>query len=162
MSYTPLFYYDLVENACQRWNMIHLNNDGLRHNKTIESFSSSHSSNLQCNSACCLKVEMSSSSALKLGSRAAGNIALNWENTEKEISSIPFGNSAFFLHETINPFHVLSVSLISFIWIIRFQIRLKRKRYPIQSKSKKCPISAGLDSKTRILYTTASCQTQCC
>jgi len=27
--------------------MIHLNNDGLRHNKAIETFSSSHSSNLQ-------------------------------------------------------------------------------------------------------------------
>jgi len=36
-------------------------------------------------SACCLKVEMSSSSAWKLGSRAAGNIAMNRENMEKWI-----------------------------------------------------------------------------
>ena len=47
MLYTPLFYYDLLENAFQ-WNNIRLNNDGLRHSKTIESFSSSHSSKLQC------------------------------------------------------------------------------------------------------------------
>jgi len=48
MPYTSLFYYDLRANAFQRWNKIRLNNDGLRHNKTIESFSSSHSPNQQC------------------------------------------------------------------------------------------------------------------
>ena len=40
---------------------------------------------------------------------------------------------------------------LHFIWIIR--IRLKGKRYPNQSKSKKSKYPAGLDSKIRILYT---------
>ena len=47
MPYAPSFYSDLLANAFQRWNKIRLNNDKLRHNKTIESFSSSHSSKLQ-------------------------------------------------------------------------------------------------------------------
>ena len=38
MPYTPLFHYDLLANAFQRWNKIRLNNDGLRDNKAIESF----------------------------------------------------------------------------------------------------------------------------
>jgi len=46
-----------------------------------------------------------------------------------------------------------------FIWIIRFRIQLKRKRYPIQIQkipiSKKFPYPAGLNSNIRILYTTA-------
>ena len=48
MPYTLLFYYDLLANAFQRWNKIRLNNHGLHHNKTIESFSSWHSSKIQC------------------------------------------------------------------------------------------------------------------
>jgi len=49
------------------------------------------------------------------------------------------------------------MATVFFIWIIRFWIRLKWKRYLIQSKSKKLLIglSGLLDSKIRILYTTA-------
>jgi len=80
MPYTPLFYYDLLANAFQRWNKIRLNNDGLRHNKTVESFSSSHSFKLQCILLESWDVGYSSS-AWKLGSRAA---ALNRENIENK------------------------------------------------------------------------------
>ena len=45
---------------------------------------------------------MFSSSAYKLGSRAAGNIPLNRENREKKFSPISFGHSVFFLHKNIN------------------------------------------------------------
>jgi len=47
----------------------------------------------------------------------------------------------FFFPNTINPFQVFSMVTIYFIWIIQFPIQLKRKRYPIQSKSKKLQIS---------------------
>ena len=45
--YTTILLWP-TSKCISKMNMIHLNNDGLRHNKTIESFSSSHSSNLRC------------------------------------------------------------------------------------------------------------------
>jgi len=48
------------------------------------------------------------------------------------------------------------MAAIYFIWIIRIRMRLNRKRYPNQSKSKNNPkIRPGLDSKNWILYITA-------
>ena len=63
-----------------------------------------------------------------------------------------FRNIVIFPNTTIIPYQDFCRARFYFIWIIR--IRLKWKRYPIQSKSKKSKYPAGLDSKIRILYTT--------
>ena len=55
---TSTFYYDLLINIFQKWNMNYRNDDGLRHNNTIESCSSSKNGFL---TTCCLRYPQSKS-----------------------------------------------------------------------------------------------------
>jgi len=128
MLYTPLFYYNLSANAYQRWNKIRLNNDGLRHNKTIESFSSSHSYKFQC-----MLLESWDVLFLILRDRIPSGREYYIETREyRKINFHQYHLEVvyFFFIKLSFPFKFFSMVTIYFIWII--WIRLMRKRYPIQ------------------------------
>jgi len=92
----------------------------------------------QFQTAHCLRIEMSS--VWKLRSRATDNTAFYQEKLEKKIvADFEIYNFSWYNYWSISIFlHCHSF----FIWNIR--IRLKRKRYPIQSKSKKFLISGQI------------------
>jgi len=138
MPYTPLFYSDLPAKAFQRWHKIRLNNDGLRHNKTIESFSSSHSSKLRCMLLeswdvlfLSLKVRIPSGSEYCIEPREYRKINFNQHHLE----------IVYFL------FIKLLIHFKFFLWsqFISFGYSGSGwERNDIQSKSKKFPISGQI------------------
>jgi len=64
-----------------------------------------------------------------------------------------FRNIVIFPQTTIIPYLDFCMATFHFIWIIRIWIRLKEKRYSIQSKSKKIQLSDRIGHEIRILYT---------